>query len=95
MGRETWNIFELRGMLGIVSNDLLNTTTRDLTGEEVVLSGFFSSIGIWPNHEVTPPDAAQGREVLECWKCRTWRIAYISEMSSGEVPDDDRAGAGA
>src|ERR1700750_3132358 len=35
MGRDTWNIFELRRYLGIVSNDLLNTSTRDLTGLEV------------------------------------------------------------
>src|ERR1051325_9922960 len=28
LGRDTWNVFELRKMLGIVSNDLMNTCTR-------------------------------------------------------------------
>src|SRR3984893_5177034 len=47
MGRQTWNIFDLRSFLGIVSNDLVNTPAHDSTGLEIVLSGFFSSIGIW------------------------------------------------
>src|ERR1043165_5337311 len=50
MGQERWNIFELRNMLGIVTNDLTQTCSRDYSGREIVLSGFFSSIGIWPNH---------------------------------------------
>ena len=28
--------------------------TRDYSGFEIVLSGFFGSVGIWPYHEVTP-----------------------------------------
>ena len=33
--------------------------TRDYSGHEIVLSGFFGSVGIWPNHQVT---AAHGGE---------------------------------
>src|SRR5882724_2157209 len=54
LGKEAWNVFELRKLLGIVSNDLMSTCTREITGLEVVLSGFFSSIGIQPYHHVTP-----------------------------------------
>src|SRR5271156_3087743 len=36
LGREVWNIFELRTLLGIVSNDLMITCTREITGLEVV-----------------------------------------------------------
>src|SRR5947199_1376705 len=46
LGKDRWNIFELRVMLGIVSNDLMQSCARDFSGREVVLSGFFSSIGI-------------------------------------------------
>src|SRR5271154_3696567 len=52
-GREAWNIFELRPLLGIVSNGLMSTCTRGITCLEAVLSGFFSSIGIQPYHHVT------------------------------------------
>ncbi len=85
MGQTTWNIFELRRFLGIVSNDLLNTTTRDLTGREVVLSGFFSSMGIWPNHEVTPHMLEKTQEVLHLLEVPHLAERFITEMSSGEV----------
>src|ERR1035441_3480714 len=35
LGGETWNVFELRKHLGIVSADLLSHLTRDLTTREV------------------------------------------------------------
>src|SRR3954452_9909496 len=50
LGESTWNVFDLRSLLGIVSNDLMTQCTREITGFDIVLSGFFSSIGIWPNH---------------------------------------------
>jgi iron complex transport system ATP-binding protein len=84
MGRDRWNIFELRGLLGIVSNDLLNTSTRDLTGREVVLSGFFSSIGIWPNHEVTVRMREKADQLLEHLEAQHLADRYLTEMSSGE-----------
>src|SRR6516225_7887522 len=49
LGESLWNVVDLRKMLGIVSNDLMAQCTREITGYEIVLSGFFSSIGIWPN----------------------------------------------
>lgn len=85
MGQETWNIFDLRRYLGIVSNDLLNTTTRDLTGREVVLSGFFSSIGIWPNHHVTPEMLEKAQQTLNLLEAPHLAERFITEMSSGEV----------
>src|SRR5258706_534513 len=48
LGRERWNVFELRSLLGIVSPDLLASCTTDATGRDVVLSGFFSSTRIFP-----------------------------------------------
>src|SRR6266436_7806098 len=53
LGYDSWNVFELRKLLGIVTNDLIATCTRDITGLEAVLSGFFSSIGLQPYHHVT------------------------------------------
>ena len=52
-GNEVWDVFELRSAFGIVSNDLQYTFTRDITGRDVVLSGFFSSVGLF-NREITP-----------------------------------------
>src|SRR5882757_828068 len=47
LGRERWNVLELRSLLGIVSPDLLSSCTSDATGRDVVLSGFFSSTRIF------------------------------------------------
>src|SRR5215470_1788218 len=53
-GSERWNVADLRFLLGIVSNDLMSFCTRDISGRDAVLSGFFSSAGVWPHHKVTP-----------------------------------------
>ena len=52
-GRDDWNVFELRTMLGIVSSDLMERCTRMVSGLEIVLSGFFSTIGLWGYNEIT------------------------------------------
>src|SRR3981081_2512908 len=52
LGRDRWNIFELRTVLGIVSNDLMLDCTSETSGREVVLSGFFSSTRIFDNQTV-------------------------------------------
>ena len=54
LGRERWDIFELRALLGIVSPNLLASCTSDATGRDVVLSGFFSSTRIFPHHAPSP-----------------------------------------
>ena len=64
LGHDSWNVFELRKLLGIVTNDLLATCTRNITGIEVVLSGFFSSIGLQPYHRVTGAMRKKARAVL-------------------------------
>jgi len=85
LGAERWDIFELRAVLGIVSNDLMAACTRDITGREVVLSGFFSSIGIWPYHEVTVAMREKADRILERLEAAHLGERLVSEMSSGEA----------
>ncbi len=85
LGRSVWNIFELRPLLGIVSPDQLAACTTDATGMDAVLSGFFSSTRIFPNHR----PAAEHRERAEAALGRL-HIAHLAErpvveMSSGEA----------
>jgi iron complex transport system ATP-binding protein len=84
LGHDTWNVFELRTMLGIVSNDLMSTCTRDITGLEVVLSGFFSSIGIQPYHHITPAQLEKSHQVLDLLEVPHLADRFMTEMSSGE-----------
>jgi iron complex transport system ATP-binding protein len=46
LGRERWNVWELRRHVGIVSQDLQQRYTPSTTALEVVVSGFHSSIGV-------------------------------------------------
>ena len=54
LGQDRWDVFELRSLLGIVSNDLMSMCTGNACGSDVVLSGFFSSTRIFPHHTVDP-----------------------------------------
>jgi len=85
LGRETWNVFDLRALLGIVSHDLMNTFTRDLTGREVVLSGFFSSVGVFAHQDVTAAMREQADNALARLEATRLADRLTNEMSSGEA----------
>ncbi len=84
-GQETWNVWNLRPLLGIVSNDMAAACTRDFTGLDIVMSGFFSAIGIWPHHEVLPEMRRKAADVLERLAASHLAERNTDEMSSGEV----------
>jgi iron complex transport system ATP-binding protein len=85
LGREQWRLFELRNHLGIVSNDWMQMCTRDYSGYEIVLSGFFGSVGVWPYHHVTPEMERKAREVIDLLEIAHLAGRSTNEMSSGEA----------
>jgi len=85
LGREHWNVFELRSMLGIVSNDLMSAVTGAATGLDVVLSGFFSSIAIYSNHAVSREQEDSAEEALAQLQIPHLADRPVREMSSGEA----------
>jgi iron complex transport system ATP-binding protein len=85
LGRDRWNIFELRSLLGIVSPDLLASCTTDATGLDVVLSGFFSSTRIYPHHHPQPAHMTRARETLERLGIAHLASRAVARMSSGEA----------
>ena len=85
LGRDTWHVDELRSMLGIVTNDLVQTCTQSYPAKEIVLSGFFSAIGIWPWHEVTPVMEKRADELLDFVGLTDMKDRLMTEMSSGEA----------
>jgi iron complex transport system ATP-binding protein len=85
MGQETWDVFQLRAGLGIVSNDLMTSCTGDAVGRDVVLSGFFSSTAIYPNHTVDPAQGALAETALAELNISHLADRPVCEMSSGEA----------
>src|SRR5690349_14559853 len=85
LGRERWNIFELRSLLGIASPDLLSSCTTDATGRDVVLSGFFSSTRIFPHHEAKAELLARSNAALQRLGIAHLADRSVAHMSSGEA----------
>jgi len=85
LGRDRWHLFDLRNQLGLVSNDWMQTCTRDFSGYEIVLSGFFGSVGIWPYHIVTAEMERKAREVMDLLEIPHLADRRTDEMSSGEA----------
>ena len=85
LGKSLWNIFELRSLLGIVSPDLLMACTSDATGMDVVLSGFFSSTRIFPNHHPEPEQRKRAEGAMERLRIAHLAGRAVAEMSSGEA----------
>jgi len=85
LGQDRWNVFELRSMLGIVSSDLMAAATRDVTGMDLALSGFFSGIGIWPHQHVTREMRHKAERALGMLEISHLAERYTDEMSSGEA----------
>jgi iron complex transport system ATP-binding protein len=85
LGRDRWHLFDLRNHLGLVSNDWMQMCTRDYSGYEIVLSGFFGSVGIWPNHQVTAEMERKARDVMDLLEISHLAERNTNEMSSGEA----------
>ncbi len=85
LGKERWNIFELRSLLGIVSPDLLAACTTDATGMDVVISGFFSSTRIFPHHQPLAEHRERAQAALARLGIAHLAKRPVAEMSSGEA----------
>jgi len=85
LGKERWNIFELRSLLGIVSPDLLASCTTDATGRDVVLSGFFSSARIFPHHHPAADLVERANAALARLGVAHLADRAVAHMSSGEA----------
>ncbi len=83
-GKDSWDVFDLRSLLGIVSNDLQYACNRDITGMEMVLSGFFSSIGLFREH-LTSQMKKKARDIIEFLEIGNLSNRTMDQMSSGEA----------
>ena len=84
-GRDRWDVFELRNLLGIVTHTLVRDCTGPHSALETVLSGFFGSIGVWRHHHVTPQMRESARAALRELDIEHLADVPLKEMSSGEV----------
>ncbi len=84
LGRERWDVFELRSRLGTISPDLQLRYQRHLSALDVVLSGYFSSVGLYRHHQVSESQRDRARELLEALGAGGSVEAEFTTLSTGE-----------
>jgi iron complex transport system ATP-binding protein len=83
-GRERWNVWDLRSRLGLVSHDLQVDYSPYSTGSDVVLSGYYSSLGVWSHQRFTADDRDRARELLTGFGIGGLGEKRYAAMSTGE-----------
>lgn len=87
-GKSRYSIFELRCNLGIITNDLHNYFEKEadyMSGFEVVLSGFYSSIGIFTHQDFTKEQIIKALEVIDYLEINDLKDKKVSAMSTGQL----------
>ncbi len=86
LGRDDWNVWELRRHIGIVSHDLQFRYTPTTTALEAVVSGFFSSIGVHGTLAdlVTPEQVHQALGLLRRIGIEPLANTPLGKMSTGQ-----------
>lgn len=89
LGEEFADITDFRRKLGLVALDQMlklsyEVTERRVTGLELVLSGFFDSIGLWPHMRPTLAQRRRAYAILRELGIAHLATRSLKEMSSGE-----------
>ena len=84
LGKERNDIWDLRRQLGIISADLQENYSPEVLGRQVVLSGFFSSVGVWGHHRLTREQYQRVEAVLSQLHIQPLADRAFGELSSGQ-----------
>ena len=82
--KDRWNVDELRSNLGVVSQHLQYGYSSTAIGLYVVLSGFYSSDGIWQHQEFDKGKLDRAKEVMDLLSITHLKDREFSTMSTGE-----------
>jgi iron complex transport system ATP-binding protein len=85
LGRDRWNVFELRPLLGVVTNDQVAACRRDVPALEIVLAGFHSAIELMPYHTITEEMRRKADEQFRLLGIEHLAGRPMTAMSSGEA----------
>jgi len=82
--KDRWNVDDLRSNLGVVSQNLQYEYSNSALGLYVVLSGFYSSDGIWQHQKFDEKKLNRAKEVMELLSISKLQDREFSTMSTGE-----------
>ena len=86
LGRDNWNVWDLRSHIGLVSQDLQNRYRARTRGLQVVLSGFLSSVGVHGSlaNRVTPQQVGTARRIMQELGVAELADTPLAHMSTGQ-----------
>ena len=86
LGRESWNVWDLRSHIGVVSHDLQARYRPATKGLDVVLSGYLSSIGVHGTlaSRLGPEQRSRACEVMHELGVGDLERTRIDKMSTGQ-----------
>lgn len=84
-GRELWDLFAARRVFGVVSDVLQDDYRKRVNVRDVVLSGFFGSIGLYRRGEVTAAMSARADELLDYLEIAHLAARTMETLSTGEA----------
>lgn len=86
IGRQDWNVWELRARIGFVSQDLQARYRTRTSARDVVLSGFFGSIGVHGSlaGQVSRQQASRAHDIMCELAIDALAEVPFGELSTGE-----------
>jgi iron complex transport system ATP-binding protein len=84
LGRERWDVSQLRKHLGVVETNLPGERTGVTRGIDAVVAGFFSASTLWPNLHVTEEMRVKAHAALERMQATHLEQKLVGQMSAGE-----------
>ena len=86
LGRSRWNVWKLRSHIGVVSHDLQTGYRSTISGLDVVLSGYLSSIGIHGilAGRISEMQKKSAREVMAALGVESLADIPLKNMSTGQ-----------
>jgi iron complex transport system ATP-binding protein len=86
LGRDNWNVWDLRSKIGVVSDDLQQRYNRTTQGLEVVLSGYLSSIGTHGilSGRISATQERHARETMDELGVGDMATVPLDRMSTGQ-----------
>ena len=83
-GESRWNVWDLKQRLGIISHDLQARHLGNPIGQHVVLSGYYSSIGIADHHTYSEDQVNRAERIMVDLGIDHLRERPYASMSTGE-----------
>ncbi len=84
LGRERWDLTELKKQLGVVQAEIPGKPMLAITGFEAILTGFFSSSTLWPHLRVSEDMRERASAVMERVGASAIAEKRFGEMSAGQ-----------